>query len=87
MKKLESFREEIDTIDSKMKDLFLSRMKIVKKIKDIKKENNLAIFDKDREKKLFKKNFSSWNSEVPIEFYRDFLIKVVELSKEYQKWI
>lgn len=87
MKKLESFREEIDTIDSKMKDLFLSRMKIVKKIKDIKKEYNLAIFDKDREKKLFKKNFSNWNSEVPLEIYRDFLIKVVELSKEYQKWI
>ena len=48
MKKLESFREEIDTIDSKMKDLFLSRMKIVKKIKDIKKKHNLSIFDKDR---------------------------------------
>ncbi len=53
-RRLENLRAKIDEVDSKIINLLCKRTKLVKKIKEYKKQNNLAIFDKDREKRKYK---------------------------------
>ena len=45
MNELLKYRQEIDLIDIELKQLFLKRMSIIKKITDYKRENNIAITD------------------------------------------
>lgn len=83
MNELEKLRKEIDEIDEKIAILFNERMKIVQKIKDYKKENNLPIQDKNREESLIKQNLAYINKE-----YQDLYIKLEQeffkLSKDFQ---
>ncbi len=52
---LEEKRKILDEIDEKIAKLFLDRLKTVKEIGSIKKENNLDILDKTREEKIIQK--------------------------------
>ena len=56
MNKLEENRQLINEIDKKIVELFEQRMLISKEIALYKKENNLPIFDEQREKEVLKKN-------------------------------
>ena len=83
MNELDKLRLDIDEIDKELAILFNKRMMIVEKIKQYKKENNIAILDKAREEYLIKQNLKYINEE-----YQDLFIKVekyyLDLSKEYQ---
>ncbi|MFA6016908.1 MAG: chorismate mutase [Patescibacteria group bacterium] len=52
--KLESFRKQIDEIDESTVNLLAERMKVVRKIGQLKKKNNLPVLDKSRWQKIIK---------------------------------
>ena len=47
--KLETLRQEIDSIDSQIFDLFEQRLTVAKQIGAYKKEHNLSVLDSSRE--------------------------------------
>lgn len=84
---MEKLREEIDIIDKNMQNLFIERMQIVKKIAEYKLENQLPVFDLDREKEIIKKNIDEVSNYDFLDLYEDFFKKILELSKKYQERI
>lgn len=86
MKTIEELRQEINKIDEAMANLFNKRMEVAKDIALYKKENNLPIFDKERELQLLNKNLEYIQDDLK-PLYREFLIKLMELSKLYQQFI
>lgn len=82
---LDVARKELNCIDENMKKLFLRRMEIVKDIAAYKKENNLPIFDANRENEM-KKRLASDIEEVR-DYYLNFLEALLIESKNYQKKI
>lgn len=53
-KKLENLRKQIDDVDDNILTLLAKRMEVVRKIGKLKKENEFAVFDKDRWYKILK---------------------------------
>lgn len=86
MKTIEELRLEINKIDEEMANLFNKRMEVAKNIALYKKEFNLPIFDKERELQLLNKNIEYVQDDLK-PLYREFLIKLMELSKLYQQFI
>ena len=86
MKTIDELRQEINKIDEEMANLFNKRMEVAKDIALYKKENNLPIFDKERELQLLNKNLEYIQDDLK-PLYREFLIKLMELSKLYQQFI
>ena len=82
---LKKYRNEIDSIDKEMKELFIKRMQIAKNVADYKKKNKVAIHDINREKEMFEKLMSDIKDPKLKELYAAFLLRTVELSKLYQK--
>lgn len=56
MAAIDDYRNKIDEIDKEITRLFEERMDIVIKVGEYKKQNNLPIFDKNRESQVIKKN-------------------------------
>ena len=52
MEKLKKLRDEIDDIDKQIVELIEKRMKASVKVGELKKENNIPVFDAEREKEL-----------------------------------
>jgi len=82
---LEELRKEIESIDDQMRDLFLKRMDISKKIGQYKKEHGLPILDLKREEELIKKYTMRLNEKSLVHSYEQFLIHLMKLSKDIQK--
>ncbi len=51
---LESLRKQIDEIDSLIVDLLAKRMRMVKKVGQLKKKNNMPVLDESRWQKVIK---------------------------------
>lgn len=81
---LNELRNEIDDIDLQMIELFKRRMAVSKQIGKIKHELGLPIYDPTREAFILEKRHTQLNNEELWPFYRSFLIKLFDLSKEYQ---
>ena len=84
MNKLLKYRQEIDLIDIELKQLFLKRMSIIKKITEYKRENNIAITDITRETEMFHTLLIDINDNDK-KYYKEFLSNIIKISKEYQK--
>lgn len=84
MTKLEEARKQIELIDQEMARLFEKRMQAVQTVAQYKHENNLPVFDKAREEALIEKNVKYIKDAVLTEYYRQFLIETMEISKQYQ---
>jgi len=82
---LRSFRNEINRIDTEMKELFVKRMETAKKIGLYKKERGLPVFDAEREKEVIRANASSLEGTELYPYYADFLKGEMDLSKAYQE--
>lgn len=54
MKNLEDLRKQIDEIDDQILDFLIKRMEIVKKVGQLKKKNNIPVFDESRWQKVIK---------------------------------
>ena len=79
-------RNEIDKIDSELTRLFKERMEIAAKVGKYKQENNLPVFNRQREREII----NSVTGNVPEEFqsYTKTLYQTLfELSRSYQKRI
>lgn len=84
MTELEKCRIEIESIDKQLVELFEKRMDVAVKVAEYKKENNLPIYDKDRETQLIQKNVRELKNEEYEILLRRFFLQVMELSRSLQ---
>lgn len=84
MKELDFLRLKINEIDSKIISLYEDRLDICQKISLIKKEQNLPIFNKEREEKIKEINYSLIRDFHHLISYQFFFENILFLSKEYQ---
>ncbi|MGL4607863.1 MAG: chorismate mutase [Eubacteriaceae bacterium] len=88
MKDLNEIRNEIDTIDQKMRALFEERMDCVMSVAEYKYKNNEKIFDSTREENVIIKNLEHLENQDYRESYEKFLHALMDESKAFQKhWI
>jgi chorismate mutase len=86
MNKLQSSRKEIDSIDKRIILLLSKRVKIAKKLKNIKKKNKMAITDKVREKEVIgNARAIAQQHDLEPEFAEEIFKKVIKYMKEQQK--
>lgn len=85
MNKLEEARLIINEADHELIESFKKRMNAAKMIASFKKENNLPIYDEEREKALINKNIILLDSEELEKYYLTFLEGILKASKDYQK--
>ena len=83
MKDINITRKNIDNIDKELAKLFQERMNLVKDVLEYKVSNSLPILDSSREKEVIEKNLSLVDKEYQ-EYYRNFVEKMLEISKEFQ---
>ncbi|MDU7884757.1 MAG: chorismate mutase [Clostridium perfringens] len=84
--KLAQCREKIDRIDRELMKLFEERMNVVLEVARYKKENNMAIFHKDREKQVIEKNLSLVENKELLPYAEEMLHALMDISKEYQQY-
>lgn len=83
-KDLNYYRNELDIIDLEMQELFKKRMQIVKEIANYKVQNNLAIYDKTREKAQLE-NITQNKDKIVSSYYPEVFKSILKVSKDYQK--
>ena len=84
MADLDDYRNKIDEIDKEITRLFEERMDTVIKIANYKKDNNLPIFNRDREDEVIDKNVGYLKNNDYAEETRKFFISLMEVSRELQ---
>ncbi|MBI6039065.1 chorismate mutase [Clostridium perfringens] len=84
--KLAQCREKIDRIDRELMKLFEERMSVVLEVARYKKENNMEIFHKDREKQVIEKNLSLVENKELLPYAEEMLHALMDISKEYQQY-
>jgi len=84
---LEQCRKEIDEIDKELINLFERRMDIAIRVANYKKENDLPIYDEERESKVIKKNVDNLKNKNYDLLARRFFLSIVELSRSLQESI
>ncbi|WP_282925679.1 chorismate mutase [Helcococcus kunzii] len=82
---LEKQREKIDEIDKEIVRLFEERMKVVVEVAQIKKENNLEIFDSSRENLVIEKVQKYLENEKLKKYLEEFYKDLMNVSKKYQR--
>lgn len=82
---LEESRKKIDIIDEKIMALFEQRMEEVALVALYKKENNMEIFQEDREKEVIEKNLNRVKDEKLKKYAKVFLENMMNVSKMYQE--
>lgn len=80
---IEKKRAEIDEIDSYLTKLFLRRMQICGEIGHYKKENDIRVYDEDREKEVFTK-VKAMTPEKMQEYTELLYETVIGLANAYQ---
>lgn len=84
-RQLSEIREEIDSIDGQMAQLYEKRLDLAKAVAEYKYENNLEIFDASREKAVIEKNLKYIQNEDYREAYAIFINHLMEQSKALQQ--
>lgn len=82
MNKLIELRKKIDNLDEEIFDLLEKRMNLSKKIRDVKKEENISVLDSGREQEILDKIYSRENFGEEIG---DIYKKIMNVSKDLQK--
>ncbi len=80
---LNKCREQIDSIDKQIVDLFVKRMETAKEVAQYKKENGISVYDAERERKLLEK-VEELAGETYGDYTRNLYNSVLEISKAYQ---
>ena len=80
---LEDCRKEIDKIDKEMVSLFVKRMNVAKEVAAYKKENNMNIYDAQRERELLEKIEEMAGEEFG-DYTRRLYGSVLDLSRNCQ---
>ncbi len=87
MANLEEARHIINEVDEKIAACFEERMKAVEEVIAYKIENQLPIFDSKREEEVIQRNLEKIQDENLKPYYKDLLIQMMRISKEYQEEI
>lgn len=85
MAKIDDYRNKIDEIDKQITNLFEQRMDIVMKVGEYKKENNLPIFNKNREAEVIKKNIGYLKNSKYAEGLKDFFQNIMNIAKRLEE--
>ncbi|MCQ2544121.1 MAG: chorismate mutase [Lachnospiraceae bacterium] len=85
MAEIDEYRKEIEIIDKEMAEMFERRMKCSYNIAAYKREHGLPILDAKREKSLIEKNSKYINDDEMRQYYQDYLVSVMQISKLYQR--
>jgi len=80
---LEDCRKEIDSIDKELVELFTRRMNVAKEVAAYKKENGMAVYDSERERKLLEKVEENAGEEYG-DYARRLYGSILDLSRTYQ---
>lgn len=81
--KIEELREQIDSIDAQLVELFKKRMDVSAGVAEYKRENNLPVLDKTRERALLNK-ITELSGEEYSHYTQRLYSQILELSKAYQ---
>lgn len=87
MNEIEQCRKEIDEIDKELVNLFERRMDVAIRVANYKKENDLPIYDEERESKVIKKNVDNLKNKNYDLLARRFFLSIMELSRSLQESI
>ena len=87
MNNLEKARIIINEVDEKIASNFEERMKAVEDVIAYKIENHLPIFDSKREDEVIQRNLNKIQDETLKPYYKDLLVQMMRISKEYQNAI
>lgn len=83
---LDTYRKQIDEIDSQLLELFEKRMELAKSIADYKKQNNLPVLDSSRERAKLA-DITGRAKQGMEEYDRNLFAVMMDLSKAYQRSI
>ncbi|MFH1801608.1 MAG: chorismate mutase [archaeon] len=83
---LNDFRQEINKIDLELLNLIKKRMNISRKIGKFKRQNNLLIFDSQKEKEIFEEleNLAK-KKDLDKDFIKSLFKLIMNKSKKEQK--
>ena len=84
---MEEFRTKIDQIDEKIMTSLIDRYIIVKEIGEYKIKNNIPIYDKNRENKIYEKIEDYYLLDEHRVFLKNIYKKLMEETKSVQKTI
>ena len=87
MKDLKEIREEIDSLDRNLVEIFENRMDLVKYVINYKIDNNMDILDSNREEYILEKNRNILNNKEYEKYLDDFFISIMKISKDMQNKI
>ena len=80
---LKQIREEIDAIDSQMKELFQTRMELSRQVIESKKQTKAAVYVPEREQEVLE-TCSDKVAEELVSGIKAFFRKIMEISRSYQ---
>ena len=79
---LSKYRKQIDKIDKRIVRLFEKRMDISKCVGEYKKENNIEIFDAEREMEIINTRTSQIKNPEYEEYAKEFFNNLMCISKK-----
>jgi monofunctional chorismate mutase len=85
MSDLLSYRNQIDEIDTQIRQLFIKRMQLVKEIAEYKMAHDIAVYDSTRELEVIARNIESLEEKTYQPYYQSVIEEIMKVSKEYQK--
>ena len=84
MANLEDYRTEIDNIDKELTALFEKRMDVVLKVAQYKKDNNLPVFQSNREEEVLDKAVNNLKNKDYTKEIREYFNCIMKISKGYE---
>ncbi len=85
MRELSEIRKDIDLVDEKLKALFEERLSLCREISEYKKENDLPIYDKDRETEKLDMLSEGYDDPFMKDSIRELFNCLMEISKKMQE--
>ena len=86
MNKLKKIRNKMDFVNKQIKKNFVKRMKLIKKIAQVKEKYDLPIIDEERESEIILKNLKDVNVEYK-DYLKDEFNNLFAFSKDYQTYL
>ncbi|MCQ2748228.1 MAG: chorismate mutase [Mycoplasmoidaceae bacterium] len=85
MNKLQQYRKQIDLIDEQIIKLFEKRMNVISLVSKYKANNDVAVADKNREKKMLAANLKKIKNKKYKKYYHFVLEGFLNASKNMQR--
>lgn len=83
MRELSSIRQDINSVDAAIRELFLLRMSLAREVAQTKAQTDDAIYKPDREAEIIQKRATGMSEELRIK-YIALLQSMIRASREYQ---